>query len=37
MNDWLTEVFEQAARDYAELPVWARPVYTPPTAEPKDE
>jgi hypothetical protein len=31
-SDWLTQVFEQAQRDYDALPEWARPVLTPPVA-----
>jgi hypothetical protein len=31
-SDWLAQVFEQAQRDYNELPDWARPVFTPPVA-----
>ncbi len=30
--DWLDKVFEEAKKAYAQLPVWARPVVTPPLA-----
>ena len=29
MPDWLAEEFEHAAREWAALPAWARPVYVP--------
>jgi len=31
-EDWLTQEFKEAEREYGELPEWARPVVIPPAA-----
>jgi len=32
---WLTEVFKESERNWAQLPDWAKPVVTPPMIKPE--